>query len=709
MSRIRKLVFALLLLTAFVAVGQATYPNIPIPITVSGGTFANCLGATPTAGSCVIIPNPLGAMNTSFEELVAGAPASSTITVYGCMKGATCESVDANATNSAAVIRGVTPTAKPYGSFVVVATFSGGTNVSIQVNPLLTTARGGGGGSTVTGTAPIVVTAGVVSCPTCGTGSGNVTGSSLTSGIPLLGNGGNAITVGAINLAGGSSIVTGNLPAANLGSGTGASVGTLLHGDMSWSNNLATLNLTTSLTFGGVALQSSNLSDAASLATLSGTQTFANKTFTTGYNVTSTGGGTGTFALPVTAANPSVTLPGATGVEYAVTGTANSGGVPCFTGTLAESSSVALTSNVLTKGGGAGACPTNSALTDSGTLLTYTGTAGMISPLYSSSGGALASAWTTNGLFNFAAATFNDNTSTGTVAATTLYHIGQPTLTATSASTYTSSATFTIDGPPIASTNVTQTSPIAFAVTTGVVQFGGVTQSPTFEGTAIATAVSVCGGKCTGTQNAALGGLTVQGSDNSNTGASAAGGALTLRSGDLTAAATNGVGADVILRSGLGTGNAVSSHTKIQSPSFSTTSGTTAETSVTTYTVHKKAGSTTSATATNMFSLPVAASQTLNVTILVSVSTTQATPQNCATNEIFVASVQNTAATITQQTSAGTLSTICSTGTLTLTAAFSAATPSVFSVTPSWTTIVPTGVIITVTILNGSQQDVTFL
>jgi hypothetical protein len=172
---------------------------------------------------------------------------------------------------------------------------------------------------------------------------------------------------------------------------------------------------------------------------------------------------------------------------------------------------------------------------------------------------------------------------------------------------------------------------------------------------------------------------------------------------------TNIAGTDHTVFAGLGTGNATPAHLKIQSPTFSSTSGTTAQTEVTTYVVHKKAGSTTSATATNMFNVAMAANQTAGFEIIVHVETTQATPHNCSTTENFIASVQDTAATVTQQTTAGTIGTICDTGTLTLAAAFSAAAPSVFSVTPTWTTIVPTAVIITVEIHNLSQQELALL
>ncbi len=110
-----------------------------------------------------------------------------------------------------------------------------------------------------------------------------------------------------------------------------------------------------------------------------------------------------------------------------------------------------------------------------------------------------------------------------------------------------------------------------------------------------------------------------------------------------------------------------------------------------------------------MFNVALAANQTAGFMIVVHVETTQATPQNCSTTQTFLAAVQDTSATVTQQTTAGPIATICSTGTLTLAAAFSTAAPAVFSVTPSWTTIVPTAVIISVEIHNLSQQEITLL
>lgn len=69
-----------------------------------------------------------------------------------------------------------------------------------------------------------------------------------------------------------------------------------------------------------------------------------------------------------------------------VAGTTTSGGIPYFSSTTVESSSGILNSNILVKGGGAGAAPTNSLITDDGTSATYTGTGGYKAPAFTSTG-----------------------------------------------------------------------------------------------------------------------------------------------------------------------------------------------------------------------------------------------------------------------------------------------------------------------------------
>lgn len=77
-------------------------------------------------------------------------------------------------------------------------------------------------------------------------------------------------------------------------------------------------------------------------------------------------------------------VPVANGGTALASGT--SGGILGYTATGTLASSVALTANVLTKGGGAGATPTNSLITDTGTTATYTGTGGVAAPVFTATG-----------------------------------------------------------------------------------------------------------------------------------------------------------------------------------------------------------------------------------------------------------------------------------------------------------------------------------
>jgi trimeric autotransporter adhesin len=71
------------------------------------------------------------------------------------------------------------------------------------------------------------------------------------------------------------------------------------------------------------------------------------------HSITIAASGSGGSAFPVT-----------------VSGTVTSGGIPYFNSTTQESSSAILNTNVLVKGGGAGGAPTNSSITDNGTIIT---------------------------------------------------------------------------------------------------------------------------------------------------------------------------------------------------------------------------------------------------------------------------------------------------------------------------------------------------
>ena len=84
--------------------------------------------------------------------------------------------------------------------------------------------------------------------------------------------------------------------------------------------------------------------------------------------------GSNTF-LSCTAANPTVCTwaagggGGGSAFPVTVSGTVNSGGIPCFTSTTNEASSAAIAAGVLIGGGGAGACAAASSITDNGTTV----------------------------------------------------------------------------------------------------------------------------------------------------------------------------------------------------------------------------------------------------------------------------------------------------------------------------------------------------
>lgn len=84
------------------------------------------------------------------------------------------------------------------------------------------------------------------------------------------------------------------------------------------------------------------------------------------------------------------------------------------------------------------------------------------------SGNITAAQWLTGGInFKTVAATYTDNSSSGTVAFNAINSFGIPTLVASSATTYTTAATVYIAGAPVASTNVTSANNYSLYVASG--------------------------------------------------------------------------------------------------------------------------------------------------------------------------------------------------------------------------------------------------
>ena len=89
-----------------------------------------------TSGMPMIFDNGLvtgpAAVHVTFEELIAGSPATVSIVTQGCMRGGTCDSLDTY-TTVANSNRAPTIT-KAYDYFAVTPSWTGGTNVSVTVN-----------------------------------------------------------------------------------------------------------------------------------------------------------------------------------------------------------------------------------------------------------------------------------------------------------------------------------------------------------------------------------------------------------------------------------------------------------------------------------------------------------------------------------------------------------------------------------------------
>jgi hypothetical protein len=129
MHKLLRLLLPILLLSSFLA-AQSFPPSQVIANSGGTATFYNTQGQPAMVGS--------------FEEQIAGAPATVSIVIQGCGTNGTCVTLETNTSTTAAQIR--TPTiSTAYHHFIVTASWTGGTNVSVTVTAILTTAVNGNG------------------------------------------------------------------------------------------------------------------------------------------------------------------------------------------------------------------------------------------------------------------------------------------------------------------------------------------------------------------------------------------------------------------------------------------------------------------------------------------------------------------------------------------------------------------------------------
>lgn len=190
-------------------------------------------------------------------------------------------------------------------------------------------------------------------------------------------------------------------------------------------------------------------------------------------------------------------------------------------------------------------------------------------------------AWGTDGIgFQSAAATYNDTSSSGTVANVMANSFGIPTFSASSATTYTNAATLYIAGPPAIGANTTFTNPNSLYVATGNVTIGNAPFSTFFNVLNVGGGIGTNAGpiRVQNSGGTVLGGFAGDGSLTAAnsltfgipTGAETGtvqvprnvtgllGTSLTLQSGGAQVASTNQIAGDLILSTGISTGTGTS-------------------------------------------------------------------------------------------------------------------------------------------------------
>lgn len=104
-----------------------------------------------SSGVTVKMPNLVGGLTASFEEVLSGSPASVSIVIKGCKKAGTCDTLETNTSTAAGQIR--TPAISTlYDYFTITPTWTGGTSVSIVLNATVSTSVGPTGAVGAAGT-----------------------------------------------------------------------------------------------------------------------------------------------------------------------------------------------------------------------------------------------------------------------------------------------------------------------------------------------------------------------------------------------------------------------------------------------------------------------------------------------------------------------------------------------------------------------------
>lgn len=359
----------------------------------------------------------------------------------------------------------------------------GGNGVIIDAGGNVTmggsTSIGGGSAITSSGAGGAL---GALSYITPGTGIATALGVNVGSaGAPVLFNG------------------AGGTPSSLTGTNISGTAASLTAGNATKWTTGRTIALT-----GGVTYTSGSLDGSGNVT---GTATVVTNANLTG-DVTSSGN-----ATTLAAGSASNLNSGTLAVARGGTGVSN-------TGTLTNASNTTVTGGgTIALGGFTATIPASDTVAMLGQANTFTGANIFSARPVTLSGNQSAAAWTTTGTGLIqAAANYTDTSSSGTVAAMGVNVLNAPTFLASSATTYTHTWQTRLNGPPVSSTNVTQTNPHTLVIVDSTLCTSVVTGGLVVCNSLGSTGVGIGGGNIVASSNIqgavlVLGGVRIENSD----------------------------------------------------------------------------------------------------------------------------------------------------------------------------------------------------
>lgn len=131
------------MMTRLIAIVSALVLSLSLSVSAQiGAQRAQDTALISVTATTITILDPIGSTSDTFEYIVTGAPATSTITLKGCMRGGTCVTLDVLSD----VITNITryTSGSDYDNFQITWAFTGGTAPTLRINWTGSAAAGAG-------------------------------------------------------------------------------------------------------------------------------------------------------------------------------------------------------------------------------------------------------------------------------------------------------------------------------------------------------------------------------------------------------------------------------------------------------------------------------------------------------------------------------------------------------------------------------------